>query len=257
MTGQRISLGTLAINALRPGYLGVMVGKLWLRLKALASRNDGAESMSWCGSQAVSLEEYLVGIDSELWAETLEFQKRLEREAAEKLGQIDIDLGGGGDYRLLYFMVRYHKPKTVVETGVAAGFSTQAILSAIAVNGIGHLYSSDFPYFRIESPERYVGYLVDKALTDNWTLFLEGDRRNLARILDKVEKVDFFHYDSDKSKAGRQFAMTTLKEKLTDNATVIMDDIQDDMYFHDFVGSKSAKYRIFAFTNKYLGLIEP
>ena len=45
-------------------------------------------------------------------------------------------------YVLLNSLVSYFKPKNIVETGVAAGVSSHAILTAVEDNKRGHLYSS-------------------------------------------------------------------------------------------------------------------
>ena len=108
--------------------------------------------------------------------------RRLQISADEKLKALDYDLGGGGNSPLLYFLVRSMRPRIVVETGVAAGFSSSAILTALKENGEGILYSSDFPYFRIKNPEKYIGLLVDEELKGNWTCLKQGDRFNLPEI---------------------------------------------------------------------------
>ena len=74
------------------------------------------------------------------------------------------DLGGGGAYNIIYFLTRLIKPKIIFETGVGAGYSTYAFLTAIKENNLGTLYSSDFPYFRLNKPERYIGFLVTDDL---------------------------------------------------------------------------------------------
>ena len=83
-------------------------------------------------------------------------------------------------------MVLIAEPKTILETGVAAGFSSQSFLSALAKNGSGKLYSSDYPYFRIPNPEKYIGIVVDKELQNNWELYIEGDKANLDKIIRKL-----------------------------------------------------------------------
>ena len=143
----------------------------------------------------------------------------------------------------------------MVETGVAAGFSSQCILSALGANGTGHLYSSDFPYFRLERPEQYVGYLVDADLKDRWTLHIDGDRKNLPRILSQVSEIDLLHYDSDKSRSGRTMAMDLLGPKLANESVLIMDDIHDNLFFRDFATRQNRPWRVFKSTNKYVGLI--
>ena len=86
----------------------------------------------------------------------------LKNDANKILSEIQVDLGGGGNYYLLYFLVRKVNPKIVVETGVAAGWSSLSILRAFQKSGFGKLYSSDFPYFRLNKPEKYIGIVTQK-----------------------------------------------------------------------------------------------
>ena len=151
--------------------------------------------------------------------------------------------------------MRSLRPRTVVETGVAAGYSSTAVLSGLRANGAGKLFSSDFPYFRLERPERFVGVLVDPELREGWTLFLDGDRRNLPRIRAAIDHVDLLHYDSDKSRAGRSMAMRALAGALSNRSILVMDDIQDNLYFRDFALAQTRPWRVFASTSKYVGLI--
>jgi hypothetical protein len=43
-----------------------------------------------------------------------------------------------------------------------------------------------------------------------------------------------FHYDSDKSYSGRRFAFDRVIPHLADGAFVVMDDIQDNLFFRDW-----------------------
>lgn len=252
---QRLSVKNLAMNLVRPGYLPVIAEKCWRRIADYHRRTEASIAERWCAENAQPLEPFLAGLDAELWSETLTFERHMRQVAQAKLDALGIDLGGGGDYRLLYFLTRYRRPEVVVETGVAAGFSSQAVLSALARNGSGHLYSSDFPYFRLAQPERYVGYLVDEELKGPWSLFLEGDRKNLPSIGRQISHVDLLHYDSDKSVAGRQLPLELLRDRLDDNTMIIFDDIQDNLFFRDYSKSIARECRVFHFHGKYLGLI--
>jgi predicted O-methyltransferase YrrM len=165
-----------------------------------------------------------------------------------------VPLGGGGQFQLVHFLVRHLQPRVVLETGVAAGWTSQAILSALEANGAGTLYSSDFPYFRLEDPERYVGCLVDEQLKHRWHLALNGDRANLAEFLPEVGTIDFVHYDSDKSVEGRQFVMDAIASRLSPDAVVVMDDIDDNTFFRDWVTRSGRPFRVFARGRKYVGL---
>ena len=169
---------------------------------------------------------------------------------------IKYDLGGGADYPLLYFLTRYLRPENVLETGVAAGFSSYAILSALQKNGKGKLYSSDFPYFRLKDPEKYIGIVVEKSLRKNWNLFIEGDENNLPKILKTVKKIDIFSYDSDKTYSGRSKTLTKVSKFLTENSVIIMDDIQDNSFFYDYIKENNiSNWKVFEFNNKFLGII--
>ena len=64
--------------------------------------------------------------------------------------------GGAGDIGLLYNAVLQSKAKRVIETGVAYGWSTLAILAAMEANGRGQLVSVDMPYPKMRN-ENFVG----------------------------------------------------------------------------------------------------
>ena len=70
------------------------------------------------------------------------------------------------------------------------------------------------------------------------------------------KKVDFLHYDSDKRYFGRRFTMNYLKKYLNDDSIIIMDDIQDNSFFYDYVKiNKLKNFYVFKYENKYVGLI--
>ena len=65
--------------------------------------------------------------------------------STENLKNIPHDLGGAAAIDLLYFLIRYSNPKVVVETGVAAGFSSFSILKALKTNNnSGHYIQAIF-----------------------------------------------------------------------------------------------------------------
>ena len=51
-----------------------------------------------------------------------------------------------------------------------------------------------------------MGLIVPPDLRADWTLLIEGDRKNLPRIVAEIGAMDLFHYDSDKSLVGRRWA---------------------------------------------------
>ncbi|UAA39683.1 class I SAM-dependent methyltransferase [Paraneptunicella aestuarii] len=233
----------------------ILLGKIKTRLGDAINPRDNKKNLNWLAEQKQDFAEYAKSLDAELWDESLAYAKQLEEHANDVLSKLDVTLGGGGFYPLIYFVTRYMKPNTIVETGVAAGYSSHAFLSALEKNQNGELFSSDFPYFRLENPERYIGILVPESLKSRWNLFIDGDAKNLPEITKRIEQVDLFHYDSDKRYAGRQQAMDMLRPKLAANAVVIMDDINDNSFFMELCLSSQQPFRIFEFGGKYIGML--
>ena len=146
-------------NSLKSGYFKVMVSKLLKR----AEQDTSSKAIQWAKKNvSYSTEIFCKIIDENLWEETLFEMKILKRDASQILSEIDVDLGGGGNYYLLYFLIRKINPGIVVETGVAAGWSSLSILRAFQKSGFGKLYSSDFPYFRLNQPENYIGIVTKR-----------------------------------------------------------------------------------------------
>ena len=246
----------IAKNSLKRKNFLVMAAKVLTRIQEMSGGKDRHNVGQWCQHHTECYMEYLKSIDPALWQETQEVCSKLERQALQTLQAIDIDLGGAGNYHLLYFLTRHLSARTIVETGVAAGWSSLAILTAINKNNNqGHLYSSDFPYFRQKTPEELSGYVVPDHLKGNWTLLLDGDSNNLPMLIKKIQTVDIFHYDSDKSYKGRRSAYEMIIKKCHDKTVFIFDDIQDNAHFKDFVEHKKCAFKVFEFNNKYVGLI--
>ena len=198
------------------------VRKRLIEKKGYHSKN---ENLNWIKSHCSDFKELAISLDTTLWEEAEKASKILQEKSERIFKNIEYTLGGGGIYPFLYFITRYTKPDCIVETGVAAGFSSYSFLAAIKINCRGRLYSSDFPYFRLPNPESFIGIVVEDSLKDNWELYIDGDEANLPRILKDANKIDIFHYDSDKTYSGREMAMSMIETALRENATILMDDI--------------------------------
>lgn len=234
----------------RSNYL-IMANKLFNKRE----RNTESVATAWAESHTTDYNRYVQSIDPALAEESTLFAKRLSIQSKIKLKNMPYSVGGGSFNQLLYFFARLKKPATLLETGVAAGSSTQTLLSTIELNGMGKLYSSDFPYCKYPNPESLVGYLVDDHLKENWELSIEGDRIALPAFLARLGQIDFFHYDSDKSYAGRTFAFEQVLPRMSKNSTIIMDDIQDNVFFRDWVESTQQTYFVFNSHAKYIGIV--
>jgi len=234
-----------------------MAGKVIKRFADKKGTLDRQANRQWLQANAQDLQSILRKFDAQTQDEAAAFQVHMKQHSARVLAAIPYDLGGGAGVPLLYALIRKFKPDVVVETGVASGFSSATILSAMAKNGTGHLYSSDFPYFRLPDPEKYVGVVVEESLKTRWSLYMKGDDDNLPKIVSSLKtKIGLFHYDSDKSYNGRDFAMKTVEPHLAADAIIIMDDIQDNSYFHDYVTARpGANWTVFLYEGKYIGIV--
>jgi predicted O-methyltransferase YrrM len=240
-----------------PKRFFVLLDKLYKKIFLIIAGNK-KKSITKIIKKKSSLINFMKKKDKKIYLESQNFYKDLKKESVLKLKNINYDLGGGGASNLLYFLVRKYKPKIVLESGVGAGFSSNAILSGINKNKKGTLYSSDFPYFRIPNAEKYIGILVKKKLKKKWNLYIDGDRINLLKIKKKIrnKKIDLIHYDSDKSYFGKSFFFKSISEYIKTNSIIIIDDIQDDNFFFDYIEENKFKnFKIFKFKNKFLGLI--
>jgi predicted O-methyltransferase YrrM len=253
--GKLLNIG---INSIRRRNYTVVAAKVLARLKGAEARHREEDALQWYLQRAEPFQDYLRCLDPALWIETAAVCNEITRNAQEQLGRLDIKLGGGGHFPLLYFLTRLINPTAVVETGVAAGWSSQAVLLGLRRNGAGgRLHSSDFPYIRYREPERFIGVLVDQELKSMWTLHIEGDRAALPAIISNIGPLNLFHHDSDKTYSGRDFAMKSVESQLSDEAIVIFDDIEDNSHFFDLVVTKGWKSKVFEFQGKLVGLTGP
>lgn len=217
-----------------PSRLKILLKKVAKRLSG-ETDHGSPENNAWIEANSVPASEIAEALDPKLWKEALKFGDDFLLRAKPILSDIPYDLGGGSHHIFLYWLTRYSRPRAVIETGVAAGWSSRAFLAAIARNGRGRLYSSDLPYFRLPRPERFIGVLVEEELRSNWTLLIDSDEVNLPRILAEAEVVDLFHYDSDKMASGREFAVRLVRDRLSSRGSIIMDDIWNDDWFRTYV----------------------
>jgi predicted O-methyltransferase YrrM len=245
-------------STLKPRVARVMVKKLYRRYHDQHGQLTLEENLSWIKANLQDFPSIARRINSDLWDESEEFERRLQARASKTLKGQPIATAGEAFYPCLYFVTRLTAPECIVETGVAAGYSSQAFLAGIEHNGKGRLYSTDFPLFRHDDPEQAIGILVDQNLREFWELHTEGDEAGLPVIVNKAPVVGIFHYDSDKTYAGREFAFSVVKPKLHPDSIVIIDDIQDNSWFHDHVKREQrADFATFHFRGKYIGLMGP
>jgi predicted O-methyltransferase YrrM len=155
------------------------------------------------------------------------------RDAERRTASVPVAMGGAADFELLYDVVRSLRPDRVLETGVALGWSSLAILLAFESVGHGELVSIDMPYPGMNN-DAFVGIAVPPDLRSRWTLIRRPDRDILKSTLRRLGGIDLAHYDSDKSRPGRTFAYPILWKALRPSGVLISDDIADNSVFVEF-----------------------
>lgn len=158
----------------------------------------------------------------------------------------------------LYVLVRVLQPKTVVETGVAAGISSACILAALEANGVGELTSIDLPnneasympslgkrpiamLARGERP----GFLVPDELRSRWRLQIGDTRDLLVPLLRKLGKIDVFFHDSEHTYDAMMFEFENAWKHLSSDGLILTDNVTWNKAFPDFCRRHSLRVAYF------------
>lgn len=166
-----------------------------------------------------------------------------------------VSMGGAGDVQLLYAATFLSKAEAVIESGVAYGWSSLAILSAFDGRTGARLVSVDMPYPKM-GHEAHVGTVVPEALRGGWVLIREPDRRGLEKAVEALGvSADLVHYDSDKSFWGRKYGFEVMWAALRPGGVFISDDIQDNFAFRDFVEALGLEFGVTSYLGKYVGIL--
>jgi predicted O-methyltransferase YrrM len=214
-----------------------------------------SEATRWAAERAVPVQAALEAVGMLKQGMSLPQLSPALLAEAERLAKLaTAPMGGAGDLALIHAAARLSNAQRAVETGVAYGWSSLAILAALAENGNGQLVSVDMPYPKMNN-EAFVGIVVADALRSNWTLIRLPDRNGLKRAIAQFNKsIDFAHYDSDKSYYGRGFAYPLIWQALAPGGVFISDDIQDNMRFAEFVGEKRVPFAVTECAGRYVGI---
>jgi predicted O-methyltransferase YrrM len=217
--------------------------------------SDQNEAYVWAAKRAKPVSEALMAIGL---AENSSSIPALPVELFQEGQQRALDaqrMGGPGDLDLLFAVTRLGLPQNVIETGVAYGWSSLAILAGLDGREGCRLVSVDMPYPKMNN-ERWVGVVVPERLRSNWTIVREPDRRGLEKAIACLGgKIELCHYDSDKSYRGRQYGYRLLWEALVPGGVFISDDIQDNMAFAEFVDLHKLSFAVTESDGKFVGIV--
>jgi predicted O-methyltransferase YrrM len=150
----------------------------------------------------------------------------------------------------LYWLVRQVTPRTIVQTGVCNGLSAAFMMLGLVKNDSrGRLHVIDLPpvfderdpawtaegkFYGFVTPEgRTSGWLVPDAYRDRLEVW-NGDAKELPKMVDKVDSIDFFFHDSDHTYNHMMFEFQQAKRKLNKGGLVVGDDIARNASLWDF-----------------------
>jgi predicted O-methyltransferase YrrM len=146
------------------------------------------------------------------------------------------------------------KPSVVVETGVNEGYSTQAILSAMNLNGIGKLYSIDLPNvsnapdsrsYNLNSKE--VGYMVPIHLRNRWELRIGDAKLLLSPLLSELGEIDIFLHDSLHTYDHMLYEYREAWQHIKVNGLLVSHDIQMNDAFKNFVQKNRGEVHLLSY----------
>jgi len=188
---------------------------------------------NWAAERAVSQDEALKRLGCPDMRGLSEMFPAEMAGAAERMEKCPVKMGGSGGVDVLYHIARHLGARQIVETGVAYGFSSLALLLALRETG-GRLVSVDMPYPG-RGNDSFVGCAVPEELRSQWTLLRYPDSIGLGKALAQFQgTLDFCHYDSDKSYEGRAWAYPLIWKALRPGGILMSDDIDDNTGFRDF-----------------------
>lgn len=247
---------------LRPKYYKQFFLKIFRRFKENLYHNNHMVALKWCEKNAVSTQEALLQITkkknhiplNDIYVDVFNYANKQERTCPSKMG-------GSANLELIYYIIDFFKSKKIIETGVAYGWSTLAILLSISKRDGAKLISIDMPYPGLNN-SKYVGCVIKDALKDKWHLIRDADKYALTKALGQFAQVDLCHYDSDKYYSGRMWAYLKMWKALKKGGVLISDDIENNLAFKEFSDSVDRKPIIVAKENlnktynfQYAGII--
>jgi hypothetical protein len=119
---------------------------------------------------------------------------------------------------LFYAIIRCLRPKLIIETGVAYGFSSMIILLALKHNEFGNLISIDYPLRDIVKMNHLPGWLVPDTLRDRWSLKVGRSENYLPNLVSDYNKsIDLFNHDSSHKYDHMLWEYGTVWDGISDN----------------------------------------
>ena len=234
---------------IRKGYYG----QFFNELKESVIKGAEQSSIDWCKSNSISQSEFFKQLEIKPKSLKTDFPKYLNF-AKEQEKHCPYNMGVGSPINLLYNLIIALKPQYVVESGVAYGYSTLAILLGFKDRDDAHLWSIDMPYPNLGN-EEYIGCIVSENLKKNWTLIQKPDISGVPAATNECHLIDLFHYDSDSRYNARMQTFKTVWHALKMGGHLVCVDVQFNNAFKDFAEYAGRDPKVISYRNRYIGII--
>jgi predicted O-methyltransferase YrrM len=212
----------------------------------------------WCEENVSSVRDCLEKIGVTVYEESslLEpFSEEYTARITKLIHDSSSDFGGPGYTNLIYTICEELNITHAIETGVAYGWSSAAILKSLAKKN-GALISIDMPMLK-QTDYDLIGIAVAEELQKSWELRREPDRFGLPRAIKSMgKKLELVHYDSDKSYYGRKWSQEKIWKNIKSGGIFISDDIEDNTAFQEFVVNHNLEYSVLKFDGKFVGVLK-
>jgi predicted O-methyltransferase YrrM len=131
--------------------------------------------------------------------------------------------------RVVGGIVKLIRPRTMVETGVAFGYTTATVLRAMRDNEQGHLHSIDLPPLQYD-PDEPIGRAIPEELKDRWTLRLGDSRKLLEPVAAEAAPVDLFLHDALHTYSAQLREYRTVWPHLRSGGVLVSDDVANPAF---------------------------
>ena len=241
-----------------PKYYSTLFAQIRAKLSKSKDTDLHVEiATNWCKKNLVSIEDCLknLGVPSDKIYIEKAFDDTYKARINDTIDNSQSNFGGPGHVDLIYTICERFNIENAIETGVAYGWSSAAILRSLSKRD-GRLISIDMPMLK-QTDYHLIGIAVEDKLKANWELRREPDRFGLPKAIKKLNGfLELVHYDSDKSYLGRIWSQEIIWKNLKKGGVFISDDIEDNTAFMEFVTSNSLKFNVLEFEKKYVGIIK-
>ena len=163
------------------------------------------------------------------------FNLRTKKPRSGFFGEI-YDLGPGLGF-VLFELIEKERPRKVIETGIAAGASSNLILDRLSANGAGVLVSVDIT--------SKVGELVDERLKNRWNISVLPKlfrRKAFLRVLNSNQDATIFLHDSDHSIKWQIFEISSVIKSIPSIKHILFDDVSKE--FESYVLNNLSEWNL-------------